>query len=77
MLARTPVASELFQGDDQVVRQATAELQAANQQLPRTNAALNNVIYAASHNLKTLITNIGSLLAARQEQLSFQCRTRS
>ncbi|AMR27314.1 hypothetical protein A0257_09545 [Hymenobacter psoromatis] len=53
----------------QQVALANEELQAANQQLTRTNADLDNFIYTASHDLKAPITNIEGLLAALQEQL--------
>ena len=53
----------------QQVAQANDELQAANQQLTRTNADLDNFIYAASHDLKAPITNIEGLLQALEEQL--------
>ena len=48
---------------------ANDELQAANQQLTRTNADLDNFIYAASHDLKSPITNIEGLLQALEEHL--------
>jgi PAS domain S-box-containing protein len=53
----------------QQVALANEELQAANQQLTRTNADLDNFIYTASHDLKAPITNIEGLLVALQEQL--------
>jgi PAS domain S-box-containing protein len=50
-------------------KQAEEKLQAANEQLLRTNADLDNFIYTASHDLKQPIANIEGLLHALQHEL--------
>lgn len=54
---------------EQALHRLTQKLQASNQQLTRTNVDLDNFIYAASHDLKSPITNIEGLLHALQAQL--------
>ncbi|MEJ7665109.1 MAG: hypothetical protein WKG07_39115 [Hymenobacter sp.] len=56
----------------QQVALANEGLQAANQQLARTNADLDNFIYTASHDRKAPITSVEGLLAALREQPSRQ-----
>jgi PAS domain S-box-containing protein len=47
---------------EQALQQLTEELQTANQQLVRTNLDLDNFVYAASHDLKQPVHNLGGLL---------------
>jgi len=53
----------------QQVLALNAELNAANQQLTRTNVELDTFIYTASHDLKAPITNIEGILLALREHL--------
>jgi len=47
---------------EQALQQLTEELQLTNQQLVRTNLDLDNFVYAASHDLKQPVHNLGGLL---------------
>ncbi len=47
---------------EQALQQLTSQLQATNQQLVRTNLDLDNFVYAASHDLKQPVQNLGGLL---------------
>lgn len=47
---------------EQALQQLTAQLQATNQQLVRSNLDLDNFVYAASHDLKQPVHNLDGLL---------------
>ncbi|MDF7815925.1 PAS domain S-box protein [Hymenobacter sp. YC55] len=47
---------------EQALQQLTAQLQATNQQLVRSNVDLDNFVYAASHDLKQPVHNLDGLL---------------
>lgn len=49
-----------------------AELQASNQQLARTNADLDNFVYAASHDLKQPVNNLRGLFDELRASATFQ-----
>jgi signal transduction histidine kinase len=49
-----------------------AELQNTNQQLARTNADLDNFVYAASHDLKQPVNNLRGLFEELRETATFQ-----
>lgn len=52
-----------------IINERTAELEASNKSLQKLNLDLDNYVYAASHNLKSPITNMEGLLTLIQEEV--------
>lgn len=52
-----------------IINNRTAELEASNKTLQKLNLDLDNYVYAASHNLKSPITNMEGLLTLIQDEL--------
>jgi len=63
------LARQQVQHLNEELKARNQELYAANEQLTRTNVDLDNFIYAASHDLKSPITNIEGLLTVLDQQL--------
>jgi signal transduction histidine kinase len=52
-----------------IINERTAALEASNKSLQKLNLDLDNYVYAASHNLKSPITNMEGLLTLIQEEV--------
>lgn len=52
-----------------IIKERTAELEASNKSLQKLNLDLDNYVYAASHNLKSPITNMEGLMTLIQEEI--------
>lgn len=52
-----------------IIKERTAELETSNKSLQKLNHDLDNYVYAASHNLKSPITNMEGLLTLIQEEI--------
>jgi PAS domain S-box-containing protein len=62
-------ARKVVEESERQAKSLAADLVTANQQLTRINLDLDNFIYTASHDLKTPILNIESLMEAMMEEL--------